>query len=530
MRFALACLAALAAFAAAAEPLEVDVDMTLRAVLLTPEDSPLIGEEGLRAAAEGALGRRVDLAALEALRREMTEALVAAGYVSSGVRLRTVDAGAGEATFEIVAGRLTGIRVRGEGVAEAGARGPGEIGAEWLRERVALDDGPFSLPAAEEALRILLRDRNVARVDAAIRPGAGEGETALDLDIAARRPYDAALTLSNDTPDIAGEETARLSLAARNLLFSGDEARLELEGTEGRRRARFEAEAPVRPGGPAPFISFEHAVSEFVREPFRSADVDSTFTRIGFGVTVPLIETSRRRLNGILAFDRKRARSTVAGVPFSFEEGPENGLSRTSVLSLAFEFSDLAEARSLALRVSGSAGLPILGATENAGDLPDGRFFVLVAQAQLAARLTDAATVIARAQGQIADRRLLPLEQVAIGGRDTVRGFGEASLAGDDAAVGSLELRLAMIDLPVPELTPPDHPATLTLAPFIDAGATRRKGRKAEGLIGAGAGLLWSPSPGVDAAFYFGAALSGGSRGTGLQGEGAHLAVTIALP
>ena len=110
-------------------------------------------------------------------------------------------------------------------------------------------------------------------------------------------------------------------------------------------------------------------------------------------------------------------------------------------------------------------------------------------------------------------------------------GAAEAVVSGDDGLVGSLEARFSLADLPVPGFTPGGAAAPLTLAPFIEGGKVWRKdGGGSDTLIGAGAGLLWSPRPGVDAAFYVGAALKGAEDGGGLQGEGVHFVVTIALP
>jgi hemolysin activation/secretion protein len=47
----------------------------------------------------------------------------------------------------------------------------------------------------------------------------------------------------------------------------------------------------------------------------------------------------------------------------------------------------------------------------------------------------------ARLQGQVADRPLLPSEQISVGGLGTVRGYLEAEAAGDHGAFASFELR-----------------------------------------------------------------------------------------
>lgn len=506
----------------------VDVSFVLRQVILTPAASPLAMTDGLAQAIQQSIGGTADLATLEGLRRRLTEALVNAGYVSSGVRLSEIDLDAGVATYQIIEGRVSEVHIAGEGVSE---RELGDVTPDYVQGRLALPDGAFNFETAEERLRILLRDRTIDRVDAAVRPGAAPGDTVLDLNVTRKRPYDVSLTLANDTPNGIGEETLRLNGAFRGLVTSGDELRAELEISEGRRSIILDGDAPLWPGGPAPFFAFEYAHSEFVDAPLSTLDLENTFLRIGGGLRVPLVETSHRSLTGILGFDYKRTKSSLLGQGFSFSPGVEDGVAKTAVVSVAAEFVDLGDDRTIALRAAANLGLSALGATQNAGGVPDGDFASLVAQAQVAQRITPDLTLIARAQGQLASTALLPLEQVAIGGRETVRGFSEAVVSGDDGVVGSLEARISLIDLAAPGLTPGGAAAPLTLAPFIEGGKVWRKnGGGSDTLIGAGAGLLWSPRPGVDAAFYLGAALKGGEDGGGLQGKGAHFVLTIALP
>ncbi|MEM7544653.1 MAG: ShlB/FhaC/HecB family hemolysin secretion/activation protein [Pseudomonadota bacterium] len=509
----------------------IDLRLPLSDVILIPTDAPLAALPALQDVRPSLIGQVVDLTALEGLRRRMTEVLVSAGYISSGLVLREIDLDRGTATYALTEGRLVDVRASGDGMQAGETRTMGELAPGYVTARIPRPEGAFNVIGTEEALRVLLRDRNIDRIDAAIRPGTAPGDAILDMNVTARRPYDIALTLANDTPDSIGEETARLSLAARNVIASGDELRSEFEVTEGRRRIILDGDVPLWPGGPAPFLIGEYATSDFVRNPADAQDFRTSFLRFGAGVRVPLIDTSREQLTTIVAFDWKRTRSQVIGVDTSFSLGVEDGRSRTAVLSFAHEYVRLAENSTLALRGSVNFGLPVLNATQNGPGIPDGEFVSLIGQAQAAYRATPEVTIIARAQGQVATGALLPVEQVAIGGRETVRGFGEASVFGDNALVGSLEARIATLDLTVPQVTPPDHDATLILAPFIDAGAVRRLLDGTEDfLVGAGAGLIWSPHPAVTARAYYGIPIRGAENGSGLQGEGVHLAVSIALP
>lgn len=257
-----------------AAPAGIDVSMILREIVIRPGGAALAATPGIGAAMDAFRGREVGLAELERLRRRMTEALVSAGYVSSGALLREIDLDAGAAVFELVEGRLTGVAVAGDGVAD-GPRAPLEITADYVRGRLAFPAGPFNLNEAEERLRILLRDRAIARVDAEIRPGAAPGDTALAIEATRARPYDLSVAFANDTPDGIGEETARLNAALRNVLTSGDELRAEAELSEGRRRAIVEGDAPLHPGGPAPFFTAEYSTSAFVTRPLGDLDVEN---------------------------------------------------------------------------------------------------------------------------------------------------------------------------------------------------------------------------------------------------------------
>src|SRR4029453_3691287 len=93
-----------------------------------------------------------------------------------------------------------------------------------------------------------------------------------------------------------------------------------------------------------------------------------------------------------------------------------------------------------------SFGSAALGATIHSGDEPDGLFFAWLGQFQWVQRLPflDAYT-IARTDVQLSARPLLVQEQMAVGGRYTVRGYRENTLVRDNAFVASGELRVPVV-------------------------------------------------------------------------------------
>jgi hemolysin activation/secretion protein len=81
---------------------------------------------------------------------------------------------------------------------------------------------------------------------------------------------------------------------------------------------------------------------------------------------------------------------------------------------------------------------------------------------------------IIRAQGQLADHKLLPSEELGLGGHATVRGFDERLVNGDDGWLISNELRTPSLRLGN-LLATPNGADFLQFLAFFDYGATRNR-------------------------------------------------------
>jgi hemolysin activation/secretion protein len=112
----------------------------------------------------------------------------------------------------------------------------------------------------------------------------------------------------------------------------------------------------------------------------------------------------------------------------------------------------------IALRSQFSLGVDLFGATINtvADDLttpeqnesvvPTGRFFAWLGQVQWVRRFTpNDMQLLLRLDAQVSKDPLFPLEQIAIGGRFSVRGYRENQLVRDNAVLLSLESRFPLI-------------------------------------------------------------------------------------
>ncbi len=529
---ALALALALAAVPVAAQPQAAEPRFVLKGVRFVIEGEPAVGRDALAAAAAPYVGQVVGFAELEALRQAVGRLYAEAGYVASGALLPDQTVADGVVVYRLVEGRLTALRVAGPGI------GPGGFGAldpGYVAERLRPDpDRPLTMGAVGEKLRLLLDDPALASLRATVGPGDAPGEATLDVEATARRPWDLSLTLDNSNQPSVGEETATLTGVLRNLIGRGDRVAAEVEVSQGVHRLAAAVEAPLDPGGLTAFAEVEFSRARAVEQPFADLGVESDSNRATVGLRAPLLRTSERRLDVETGFTLEHAETRLLGEGFSFRPGPRDGVSRLSVAHFGAAYVARGPDSTLALRAELSLGLDAFGATRNR-DGPDGRYALLVAQAQVARRLAPGLVAIARAQGQLASRALLPLEQVSVGGRDTVRGYREAAAVADQAALATLQVDVDMGRLAVPALTPDDHDATLTLAPFLDLGAAWDKGRRgdAETLAGAGVALRWAPSPAAALSLAWGHALRdldpGPERRT-LQDAAVYVALTLALP
>jgi hemolysin activation/secretion protein len=143
------------------------------------------------------------------------------------------------------------------------------------------------------------------------------------------------------------------------------------------------------------------------------------------------------------------------------------------VVRLGFDFRYRTRNQSFAFRSLHSVGFDALGSTQNGAGVADGKFSTFLGQLQWAARLPFFnAQLLSRFDAQLSPDPLLPLEQFAIGGRYSVRGYRENTLVRDNGFAGSIELRVPIYESRDPMLR-------LEIAPFFDVGRSWNNDRAA---------------------------------------------------
>ena len=175
----------------------------------------------------------------------------------------------------------------------------------------------------------------------------------------------------------------------------------------------------------------------------------------------------------------------------------------------------------IAARSTLSIGLNAFNATSNETG-PSAEFSALLLQFQTARRFASTGIqAVFRADTQLTHHQLLPLEQFAVGGALSVRGYRENQLVRDWGYSGSLELRF-----PLPVLLGRGDQPTLYVAPFVDVGGGWNNGRptpKPRNIASTGVGLRWDPNEKVHAQLYWGLPLVNvDNPNNSLQDSGIH--------
>ena len=472
-------------------------------------------------------GRAITTEQLLELRDALTRRYVEEGYVNSGAVIPDQDVADGVVTVRIIEGRLGEVRLGG-----LRALRPG-----FVEGRIRLGAGPpLNVDALQEQLQLLLTDPSLERLDARLGPGPERGEGRLEVDVVEARRFAVALKVDNARSPSVGEYRGAIEASARNVLGYSDPLDLRLGLTEGLRDAALAYSVPLTARDLRLRFFAEATDADVVEAPFEELNIESETYTVEGGLRWPLVRTLTTELTAGADLARRWSQTSLLGRPFSFSPGVQDGESDVTTLRFPMEWLQRGRDQVLALRSTASVGLAAIGATDHpSDDIPDGQFVAWLGQAQWARRFGDAGyQLIARGDLQLAADPLLPIEQIAIGGLNTVRGYRENVLVRDNGAILSLEARVPTFRLPVPGLSEAPADGMVQLAPFLDIGHGWDSGggeRDRETISSIGLGLLWSPSPRASARLYYGYALDDvpDPQDEGLQDRGIHFEVRLGL-
>lgn len=429
-------------------------------------------------------------------------------------------------TLQVIEGRLTQVEVEGNRWFRPG----------YLRDRLALGAGsPLNINALQERMQLLQQDGRIQRFNAELSPGLRPGEGRLRVWTEEERPHKAWLEFNNYQSPTVGAERGLVTLAHQNLPGYGDTLSVRYgrsEGIDPQVDARYTLPLTARDTT----LTLQYRRNDFsvVEEPFSSLDIESESEIYGVTLRHPLYRTLTQELALSLIGEHLETRTFLLGDPYPFSPGAKHGESKVTALRFLQEWVSRTQRQVMAASSRFTVGINAWSATINHnGALADGRFFAWLGQFQWARRLgAGDAQVIGRMDLQLANDPLLSIEQMAIGGRYSVRGYRENQMVRDNGLVASLESR-------IPLIRNRRWADVVQLVPFVDFGKawnTTAPTPHLKNLASIGLGLSWTATfmspfrwrPQME--IYWGAPLKDADNpAEDLQDKGIHLQFGVAL-
>ena len=465
---------------------------------------------------------------IESLRLAMTLLYVKHGYSTSGALVPDQAITDGVLTLQIIEGRLSRINVEGNYW----------FWSSYFTSRLQRDAGPpVNVHALQQRLQLFQTDPRIERINADLRPGETRGQSALNVRVAERRPIKAWVEYNNFSAPGVGSNRVMGTIVDDNLLGFGDRVSVQYGqsfGTDSNARGsginpnlNVNYVIPFTPYDTTFAVDYRRTDFTVIDSAVKALDINGKFESIGLSFRQPVIRTLSQEFALSLSGQSESFRTSLLGNPFEFQSGSTNGLSQVSALRFAQEYVHRTQDQVISALSRMSFGLPVLGATVNSGpDQATGEFFSWLGQTQLVRRLNPTrVTLLARADLQLSNKHLFLMEQMAVGGRYSVRGYREFTQLGDNAFLGSLETRIPMYTSAIGE-------EIVYLVPFFDYGRAWNSDTvvnpSPEWLASVGVGTIWHFWRGSRFEVYWGQRLKDVENShTNLQDYGVHVQLVV---
>ncbi len=429
------------------------------------------------------LGREITFAELIAVEAAVTQKYLAAGYINSGAVIPANQSFPRQ-------GAVVKIQIVEGGLEEIVITGNKRLNASYVRSRLAIaTKKPLNRDRLLEALQILQLDPLIGNISAELQAGSRPESSRLEVRVKEADSFTGEVFTDNNRSPSVGSFRRGVRINQANLLGLGDGLEVSYANTDGSNEFNGSYTVPVNPRNGTIRLAVGAASTNIIEEPFDTAGIEGKSRTYELTYRQPILEKPDRNLAVGVTLSRQESNTFLQGERFPLSQGAnDRGETRVSAVRFFQEYVQRSSNQVFAARSQFSVGTNFLGATVN-NSSPDSRFLAWRGQAQYVRLLAPETLLIVRSDIQLADRPLLSLEQIGIGGVQSVRGYRQDLLLTDSGAIASAEVR-------IPVWRVPQVKGLLQVAPFIDLGVGwNHSGEKAnpdsDKLLGAGLGLIW---------------------------------------
>ncbi|MEG4519285.1 MULTISPECIES: ShlB/FhaC/HecB family hemolysin secretion/activation protein [unclassified Microcoleus] len=428
-------------------------------------------------------GREITFAELIAAEAAVTQKYVAAGYINSGAVIPA------NQTFPREGG-VVKIRIVEGGLDEIVITGNRRLNSNYVRSRLErATRRPLNRDRLLEALQLLQLDPLIGNISAELQAGSRPENSRLEVRVKEADSFNGEVFADNNRSPSVGSFRRGVRINQANLLGLGDGLEVSYANTDGSNEFNGSYTVPVNARNGTIGFAASAASTNIIEEPFDAANIEGKSRTYELTYRQPIVEKPDRTLALGLSFSRQESDTFLSGERFALSAGAnDRGETRVSAVRFFQEYVQRSSNQVFAARSQFSLGTNLFGATANDSG-PDSSFLAWRGQAQYVRLLAPETLLIVRSDIQLADRPLLSLEQIGIGGVQSVRGYRQDLLLTDSGAIASAEVR-------IPVWRVPEVQGLLQVAPFIDFGlgwnqSEEKANPESDKLLGAGLGLVW---------------------------------------
>jgi hemolysin activation/secretion protein len=430
------------------------------------KDNTVLDEAAVQTILKDYLNRPVSLADLLELETKLTKLYTDNGYINSGVVIPSQDINSGVVTIQAIEGQVEDINVNVDGRLKEG----------YIRSRLSRGTkSPFNIQELQEALQLLQLNPLIENLNAQLSVGLRRDRWALDVDVNQSQAFRPVLFINNNRTPSVGSFQRGLELNHNNVLGYGDRFNFVYKNTNGSNDFDTNYTIPVNSLDGTVGLGYRYVDSDIIEGDFDDLDIESETNQYELTLRQPILvranSESTQELALGLAFSRQSNSTTLRGVAFPLSPGaPETGddIGETKISALRFfqDWTRRTRKDVFAARSQVSVGLDLFGSTINVG-APDSKFVSWRGQAQWLRQLKSNSDInlLVRSDVQLSTSDLVPLEQFSLGGVESVRGYRQDALLGDNGALLSAEVR-------IPVYRWSNEQSSLSAVPFIDFGTT----------------------------------------------------------
>ena len=470
------------------------------------------------------VNKSIAIEKIHELRDRITQLYIEEGYLNSGVIIKDQTVVDGNLLITVIEGTVEKI------ILKENRRLRDHYILSRLRQGIT---EPVNVFEIQKPLQLLQQDPLIQTIHAKLSPGIEPGKGVLDIEVVEATPYQLGLVFNNYRSPSTGSYHGEVYGSIRNVTGWGESIGGRYGLTEGADDFDVTFALPLTRWNTEISGSYQESDSTIITDVFEDLDIESKSEIFNITLRQPLYRTLQRELSLFVSLDRKKSKTSLLGQSFSFSPGVLRGVSKITILNFGQEFVVRSQKRVLALRSNFGFGIDWLDATVN--EPADPSFTTYLAQAQYLSQIPLwKGQILVRSALRVTSDQLPPLEKFGVGGRNTVRGYRENELTGDNGLVTGIELRFPITSVKIPKISKTIDDGDIQFIPFFDYG--RVWGASTDinddmDIFSVGVGLHWKPNENITAELFWGQMLNHVARNDDhdLQDEGFHLRISAAL-